>query len=86
MLAGRGRFSDRGLHANGLALRRQAPHPAVTALFAVGAMAAASSAPGELGPSMVHNALVRRLPHRAEAPDGLTHALAPGSEPSAHHD
>ena len=65
---------------------RQASHPEVTVLSAVGASAAASSAPGELGPSKVHNALVQRLPHRAKAPDGLTHALAPGSEPSARHD
>ncbi len=68
-----------------MALRseRQAPPPEVTVLFAVGAMAAAPSAPGELGSSKVHNALVRLLPHRAMAPSGLTQALAPGSEPSA---
>ena len=62
---------------------RQAPRPEVTVLFAVGAMAAAPSAPGELGSSKVHNALVRLPPHRAMAPSGLTQALAPGSEPSA---
>ena len=33
--------------------------------------------------SKVHNALIRLPPHRAKAPDGLTHALAPGSEASA---
>ena len=68
-----------------MALRseRQAPPPEVTVLFAVGTVAAAPSAPGELGPSEVHNALVRLSPHRATAPSGLTHALAPGSEPSA---
>ena len=66
-----------------LCSEQQAPRPEVTVLSVVGAVAAASSAPGELGPSEVHNALVRLLPHRATAPSGLTHALAPGSEPSA---
>src|SRR3712207_7726681 len=33
--------------------------------------------------SKVHNALIRRLPHRAKAPVGLARALAPGSEPAA---
>src|SRR3712207_4125863 len=67
-----------------LCSERQAPRPGVTVLFAVGALAAAPSAPGELGTSKVHNALVQLVLHRAMAPSGLTHALAPGSEPSAH--
>ena len=66
-----------------LCSERQAPRPGVTVLFAVGALAAAPSAPGELGTSKVHNALVQLVLHRATAPIGLTHALAPGSEPSA---
>ena len=67
-----------------LCSERQAPRPEVTVLFAVGALAAAPSAPGELGSSKVHNALVRWLPpNRAMAPGGLTQALAPGSEVSA---
>src|SRR5829696_4531940 len=73
-----------GFTSMALCSERQVPRPEVTVLFAVGATAAAPSAPGELGPSEVHNALVRGLPpHRAMAPSGLTQALAPGSEPSA---
>ena len=48
-LAVRGPFSNRGFHVNGFALRTAVPRPGVTVLFAIGATAAASSAPGELG-------------------------------------
>ena len=82
-VASRGRSLIAGFTSRALCSERQAPRPEVTVLFAVGTVSAAPSAPGELGPSEVHNALVRLLPHRAMAPSGLTQALAPGSEPSA---
>jgi len=78
-----GRSLIAGSTSTALCSERQAPRPEVTVLFAVGALAAAPSAPGELGTSKVHNALVQLVLHRATAPIGLTHALAPGSEPSA---
>ena len=84
VLAFTGRSLIAGFTSTALHSERQAPHPEVTVLFAVSASAAAPSAPGELGSSKVHNALVRWLPpNRAMAPGGLTQALAPGSEPSA---